>query len=145
MTTYRLPDWLGGCEVLDVAIPDDGNTLYAEVVVQVPDRDTPAAMRMTLPRAALVEVRPPSIDDPVNLPLALVGAQPSSGAELALLVERADTEPYAAFLNIAGVGSIWLTAGKSRDAARALWLLGTGGDARPEGAVAVQRPGSGAS
>lgn len=66
--TYRLPDWLGGHEVKVVARHEHG-IAFPEVTVQF--NADGATKHIRLIRLDLVEVRPPSIDDPVPLPLKI--------------------------------------------------------------------------
>lgn len=67
--TYRLPDWLGGhpCRILDFPPGPDGS-----VWVQIEEEISPTHHHYApvgLLRSDLIEVRPPSIDDPEPLPL----------------------------------------------------------------------------
>jgi hypothetical protein len=65
MITYRLPDWLGGHECFSPTRIDD---LFTRVDVVSADGDPGP---MTVPTDWLVVVKPPSIDDPIRLPLEL--------------------------------------------------------------------------
>lgn len=119
-TKYRLPDWLGGHEARVQTRFNDGT-----VQVWVEDH---ASTLLTLPLRELVEVKPPSIDDPVELPLRVVDPF-EDGLEIFGYEENADAAAYVQRFGRNGlVGSpVDLTAEQCRDAARALWKLGTGG------------------
>ena len=150
MTTYRLPDWLGGHEVEIYAIGQDGDTATLGILGHPHDKT------VRVPREWLVEVPPPSIDDPVGLPLFLEDVESDRMPDRGLLVSTGRVPGSKSVIELTAKGtpvtgnatvsiSIDLTAEQSRDLARAAWRLGTGGDAQPEGPVQVQRPGTGAS
>jgi hypothetical protein len=139
MTQFRLPDWLGGHDVAEV-LRENGDGVYVRLA---------RGERLALKRDLLVEIRPPSIDDPVDLPLILE----ETHDEYELKIWTATRSDQAAEIRVAS-RSRGLTAEQCRDAARALWKLGIEPQSgpignrhmgQPQGPVAVQRPGRGAS
>lgn len=69
-STYRLPDWLGGHKLVYVHPIEDSPD--ASIGVEPPtDEDPGRVIPMTVPHQWLVEVRPPSIEDPLDLPVEI--------------------------------------------------------------------------
>jgi len=158
MTTYRLPDWLGGHEVgVIISRSADGMALLE---LDMPDGDD---HRIWVMQADLIEVKPPSIDDPVELPLFLEDVESHQMPDRGLLVSTGRVPGSESVIELTAKGtpvtgnttvsiSIDLTAEQSRDLARAAWKLGTEPQSGPignrhmgQGPIAAQRPGSGAS
>ena len=111
---YRLPDWLGGHEV-EVIVPDLASPAHW-VLVEAPDG------QLSLPREQLVEVRPPSIDDPVAWPVEI---EDHDGDLLIVSPAYGDPQSCAAAVAIRpddeGNAIVHLTAAEARLVARALW------------------------
>lgn len=114
-STFRLPDWLGGHEV-----HIDRELEHGKVSVWVRDHESTL---LTIGRDRLVEVRPPSIGDPVALPLRLDALASDTEQLTSVEVEQSDHADYCAYLRIIGVGGAWIGAREAGDAARALWKL----------------------
>lgn len=71
-TSYRLPEWLGGHAVRVVQHDLAGfSQPHVLVAIQGGDYD---GLPLALPSEQLVEVKPPSIDDPVDLPLRIAAS-----------------------------------------------------------------------
>lgn len=118
-TAYRLPDWLNGHEVEIVGDEFLAGVAFPEVIVQVKDHG--AHERIRLAKRLLVEIKPPSIDDPVAWPLEIVNEhqwtvrlKPSQLEYGAATVELWTPEGNPA-------RGVILSAAELRDLARAAW------------------------
>ena len=110
-TAYRLPDWLGGHDVEVYAISENGLAATIGIV----GHESPDFPTARVPREWLVEVRPPSIDDPVELP-AICDALTLDAWE--------PTSKIVARISIVGVSTtVWqgLEVSDLRRLARAAW------------------------
>lgn len=120
-TAYRLPDDLGGQAV---TVESESHNGTGNVKVR-----TAGGRVLALQRADLVEVRPPSIDDPVTLPLAIHTAHGvvvwlqglDSDDETTLTVGPMLSRSYTATL----------PSGALRELARAAWQRANEVEAKP--------------
>ena len=143
--------------IADTAIPGAHAQVWVEAYqVAARDRvavrredDTPDGQVAILPVAWLEEVKPPSIDDPVTLPLEVhllqMKGQPQVTVRIAVFAH--ESAAYLTALGNDGHDGFLegiLSLEQCRDAARALWRLGTEDRGGPQGPLAVQQPGTGA-
>jgi hypothetical protein len=130
--TYRLPDWLGAhpCQIATV----HGDPDWVTVEVLGGEALNSGQVQVNLRRDVLVEVRPPSIDDPVTLPLT--GTSPHGAPWRVAAIAGCgcvNAEPACVATisnNDRSVSGFDVTRDDARRIAQALWQLAH----RPDGA-----------